>query len=355
MKKLIIHIGSHKTGTTSIQRSLYASSAELEQEGVCLFRKSVKGGLTKSGNAGAWFLFDAGSDKNFMSFKPGFAKALSSDCDTVIVSAESFSWFFDKNKLVKFKRQLDRYFDEIIIIAYIRRQDKHIVSHHQQGAQPSGRLARNFYGSSPVPIPEYQDKFDLYLDYNYRMGLWGDVFGDNNVYIRPFERNELVGGDVVSDFRFVSGIETQIPCLNENISLGFDLTKVGHLVFQSNLDYFAYSQVERGLSNEGKLLPARKDAEEFYKYYRDSNRLLNNRFGISSNRFIFDDDFSSYPEAAVSEWTEKTANEAILNILKSVVVEKRDIDTLKRVALKLKDDFPDEYLALCELINKFPG
>lgn len=317
-KTLYLHIGNHKTGTSSIQRAMCARKKELNQEGITYFSRFRGRAERKSINR--WVHCQGGGGELRASIRDGLVQRLARAGDRVVASAESFSWIFSAAEISDFYTALARHFDEIKILAYIRRQDKQIISHHQQGAKGPRTDAARFYGNDCVAIPEYQPHFDLYLDYATRLGKWADAFGDENMQIRVYERSELYRGDAVADFFRMIGSDAQPPEIFVNESNGLLKTKMGHLLNQvlggesEALRQYLLSQLEDSLP---KMQPARGDAAEFCSRYEDSNIRLNERFGISPNPKIFDDDFLMYPQEGQEKWTEESASLAIGELLRA--------------------------------------
>lgn len=91
MKKLIVHVGPHKTGTTSIQGTLFANRDRLLKDRI-LYPLSIKNAIfpqqhseiafaVKKGNSQLWKGFFQKMDQNLHGF----------EIDTVIISGEEFS------------------------------------------------------------------------------------------------------------------------------------------------------------------------------------------------------------------------------------------------------------------------
>lgn len=340
MKKILhLHIGNHKTGTSSIQRAMRARVMELEREGISYFSRYLNRRNRKSINR--WITLQ-GSGSNLCGvIRPGLVRRLASvRSDRVVASAESFSWLFSQEDIELFSRELSSYFEEVKIICYIRRQDRQLLSLHQQGATGSNTDIARFFGSESTALPAHQPYFDHYLDYSDRLGKWADAFGDKNILIRVYEEDKLYRGDAVADFFHVIGADTPPPEMFVNESRGLEKAKVGHLINQLGLDHREELRrfVLHCLSDSSeKMLPARAEAEAFYEHYRQSNIRLNERFHIGDTPALFDDDFSVYPEEANELWTEKSANLAIgelLQALAALPVSERSFRALAKARQK---------------------
>src|SRR5690554_1086866 len=101
MKKLIVHIGTHKTASTFIQKGLSENYEKLLGYG-CLYPKSGRIGQGSHHN----LQFEITGDKRFKSERGGWeelrAEIRSSRCDTVLLSCEAFSTLQGVNLIPEF-------------------------------------------------------------------------------------------------------------------------------------------------------------------------------------------------------------------------------------------------------------
>jgi hypothetical protein len=345
MRTLFLHIGSHKTGTTAIQNALFSNRENIAQSGVKVFNRGLNGHALPHANGTDWIPL------NYKIRNGHPSKILASlidtkllfkylaDCDRdVIFSAESLSWLDSADEIHELKEEAQKYFDRVIIIVYVRRQDRQVISHHNQGSKYKFTPASIYYGSSNRSIPINEDNYYEYLDYNRKITLWADAFGDENIRVRVFERDFLFGNDVVEDFFNLIGIPYDNKEGDTNLSTGFEAAKIGHLV-NEHLCLKMGRMIKRSSDHRGKLMPSRAAAESFYSIYAESNRKLNQRFNISPLIDIFNGDFSDYPTEAQDLWSEDTANQAISNILKTFdrAYGHLTIKKLKAIALLVED------------------
>ena len=359
-RKLIIHIGSHKTGTTSIQQSLFLNRNALERHGFTLFNRGPDGVDRPSGNALTWIKFRLSKQFRVQGkIHNGLVPALAAAGENVIVSAETFSWVFNPAYIKAFEAQLRKHFDEIIIVSYLRRQDLQAVSQYQQSSKPGAIVASRFYGAGCTALPLYQPHFNAYLDYHQRLGYWGDTFGDNNLLLRIFQGDQLKHSDVVEDFYDTIGITREIDSGERNLSSGFERTKVGHLMSNTEYPVHLWKRVESHLDSSGKMLPARDEAEAFYQHFRASNENLRLRFFPDREQAVFSEDFAKYPQIATDRWTEDSANRAIGNLLNALEditsIEVGDLNVLSDCALALEDHKPELAMELKNVRDRLTG
>lgn len=315
MKKLYLHIGSHKTGSTSIQFYLYKNKAQLNRFGYRYYSCSPVGEIRKSCNP--WvsitdeLRFKGAKVKN----KYNLADRLGQVDGNVILSAEHFSWIFDYNEINKLHSVLSELFDKIYIVVYIRRQDALAVSHLQQASKATNAPARKFYGDLTQALPEYKPYLDQYLDYNNKIGMWGDAFGDDNIIVRDFARDSLFKGDVVDDFLNILGM-SKISKINVNESMGAKSLVANRLFNELGVNKGRKEVLDILIKNDkAKMLPSKHAAKKFYENYKESNRLLNSRFNVSKTSYLFSEDFTMYPEGSEADLSE----EILRNLLKEAM------------------------------------
>lgn len=327
MKRLYLHIGSHKTGSTSIQEALFQAQEVLGENGFSYFAESPHGGPSSRGKTAGWIKIPA----DFASTSPTREKATIYSLgtlvekinglpnDNVVMSVENFSWIVEREEIEKLHNELVRFFD-VRVIAYIRRQDELAISHHQEGSKYPDRPAAKYYGGDNKALPSNPNHYYDYLDFNKKFSNWADVFGKDRVVLRVFDRELLQNGDVVQDFLSLIGLGSlDLSYAETNISNGFERTKIGHLLNNSRLPEEIQQAIRAGANNDGKSLPSQSMAREFYEKYIDSNIELNRAFGLSSrHEDIFGQDFSAYPKDRQDLWTEDSANRAINTIFESL-------------------------------------
>ena len=243
------------------------------------------------------------------------------------------------------------YFDEIRIVSYLRRQDRHAVSHHQEGARPNRRAEGDLWGHAPDALPDYSPTHDLYLDYDRRLGLWADVFGQDKLDLRVYDRRRLKDGDIVADFLTLIGLDTSDVASvgDKNVSLGAAQTKVGHLMNAARVRPSVADVILSQIDAKGRLLPSQVQARAYLERYRDSNRRLNARFRISDLPDLFEDDFDDYPLDDQDNWTEDSANVALQAVLSqsnelATTMTALSADDLRDAAAALKYRSPEAAL-----------
>jgi hypothetical protein len=321
MKNLILHIGNHKTGTTSIQKALFKYRDSLIEEQLYPFFEK-KNGESCFSNLGSYFInntgIDCGFEKQGAYVTERFYEDLADFSElnkTIIVSSEEFSFITDTNLLSLFKENIYKIFDKVTILVYLRRQDKQALSHHQQSARAPG--AANFiYGNTPKALPDLSPNLDLYLNYFERIGMWGDAFGDSNLIIKNFDKNSLKFGSVVKDFFNEISSSIDVENIIDNSSLGKTLTKIKHLAIQVGYSRMESIELHKLISDSSeKMTPSLSEARIFLNHYSYSNKKMFKRFNLP---YDFFEDSIVYPDNGNSLWNEEEVNGVLRELLKAL-------------------------------------
>lgn len=255
MKKALIHIGSGKTGTSSIQSALakISSSNEISfsyplihgnghQSIEVLFKdyKRISRGLkTKFERSGGYEEFKDSFDRCL----GGYAKK-----SDLLLSSE-FMFNFKLEEIVRLKSYLeDKGFDTFKILVYLRSPSSYYMSYVQQKI----KAAYN------IPSP-----FVFKLGYSKAIGNWHKVFGEN-VCVKEFDRTQMVKGNVLEDFSvivndfFGENILLEANASNESVS------SEGMVVLQEFRRMFFQNREDRFAKESTLLLKRIQEIEEDY-------------------------------------------------------------------------------------------
>lgn len=235
--KLVCHIGTPKTASTHLQNTLAANPAWMARHGM-----AYGDVLAPDPNHITLFYacsstlhdfvraFGLNSQGDITAFRDRLAAHLDSwlaglpeSTQTVILSSENLSAnLFDIEGITRLHDLLSPRFDEIEIAVYLRRQDDAILSmyseHMRRGFRGHGFelfVERCLTTMKPTP----------YLYYRKMLQNWIEVWGQDRLRLRRFERGDFPGGDIVADFASLALGETPemeglTPSDRENASLG---------------------------------------------------------------------------------------------------------------------------------------
>lgn len=199
-KKLILHIGFHKTGSSAIQSHFFSHQKELLNIGWSLFCTRPDGSLSPRGNANIWMDFSGEAADFTAKLNPGIYTLLKKQTTHTILSIEELGWLYRAEDIQDIYNNLSKIFSEITVVCYIRRQDEHLLSHYQQGFKSPHSSAKAFYGDRLCVIPDHQDYYQRYLDYSAKLDNWAVAFGKENIQVRIFSKESLFKADTVQDF-----------------------------------------------------------------------------------------------------------------------------------------------------------
>jgi hypothetical protein len=193
---IYIHIGTHKTGTSAIQRFLALNKEILERRGFLFPQQSRRAYYRHTDNG--CFIAHA----NHRSFQK-LARLSHAKEKNIILSSETFSLLENVSELKPLLADCP-----VKIICYLRRQDNYIQSMYNQSVKGGG-----FYQD----IEAYHSDN---LDYYEMLENWSEVFGKNNIIARVYEKEQLVNQDLIDDFLHTLGLalteEYRIPAKNPN-------------------------------------------------------------------------------------------------------------------------------------------
>jgi hypothetical protein len=312
VRRAILHIGTEKTGTTTLQTFLAANRDGLLRHGFQY--PSFCGELNHTGLA-AYALDDSADDPirapfgyagaaGIGAFRAGIERAarsdLSSGRDAIFCSEHCHSRLRTRDEVARLHGFLGEFFGDIRLCIYLRRQDRVALSLYttllKSGRVPAGLL------------PEASAE-DPYFNYDRSLSLWESVFGQENIVVRLFDRAELIGGSVVSDFLASWDIGeardfVTVPDQNESLdpSAQAFLRYVNpHLtapegVAPERVRGSLVTLLQRLHPGRG-VRPRREDAQAFYARFRESNERVRLRYFPERAR-LFDDGFDDYPEEA---------------------------------------------------------
>jgi len=205
-----LHIGTEKTGTTSIQNFLSKNRSRLEQQGI-LYPSSPG---NQNHTALAVYALRAGKQDGIRRSSgvsspeqvPRFRERLSSELDQEIAASDAATIIFSNEHLSsrllteaeieRVKKLCDKYAERTKVIVYLRNQVDFLVSSFGTTIKSGG--TRKF----PFPLTRRRIRT---MDYLTLLDPWQKIFGRENMIVRRFERDHFVEGDLLSDFA------TQIP------------------------------------------------------------------------------------------------------------------------------------------------
>lgn len=205
--KLVLHIGTEKTGSTSLQRWAWDNGARLADQGIHVSRRL--GGpphqklhcwaLGQFGGDDALARIGVHSDADYQAFRAGFPGELAAEirlardagCHTVLMSSEfCHSRLVRPEQVRRLRDLLQPHFDEIDVLCCLRPQIDLAVSLMSTAA----RIGFNLSGS-------YLDRVApeaAYYDYAAMVRRWSDAFGGTAVSLIAYRRHPDIIADLIA-------------------------------------------------------------------------------------------------------------------------------------------------------------
>ncbi len=241
--KVIVHIGSEKTGSTSIQSFLELNREILLQEGVYFpvsigdynhvklvthcednsFQKRIYQlvGVRNKEEKAVW------SQQLVASFSREIAE-MPASVNTVVITSELFQTNLSKTEEVEvLKKLLQEHFADIKIVVYLRRQVDAAISLYSTHLRGGGTHDAPLKGNAGIQ-----------WRYNYKkmLDIWKSVFGKTNVIARIYEKDKLLDGNVVKDFCHHLGVADHWQKFEQPAPQNTSLSVLGqYLLYHANL------------------------------------------------------------------------------------------------------------------------
>ena len=208
---LYLHIGTEKTGTTSIQRFLANNREALARNGILYPRTpgpanhlALATYANKRRGGELWRKMEIATRADYQDFRAKLKCDLAAEFEScpvpkTIMSNEHCSSRLKSVEEIEDLRQfLAAFFDDIHILVYLRRQDDFVVSTYSTGIKTGH--------TEPLTMPNDAQIARRY-DYWELLSRWAQVFGKDKIICRKFEKGSLIDNDVVKDALHVLKVE----------------------------------------------------------------------------------------------------------------------------------------------------
>lgn len=312
---LFLHIGTEKTGTTTLQAFLHHNARRLSELSFWYPNDQETSYFQHRAHfpiAGSLLSYepDFVSPKKHLRRRdavPDFLRD-ARECATsrAILSCEHFSSrVHEISTLAEFRNELSTVFDTIKIVCYIRAQPDLALSAYSSNVQ-GGRRERL--------SPDEVNPDNAYYNFVSMLDLWTSVFGHENLIVREFDREKLTNGDICCDFCNVLDIpfETLERVNDENRAIGASKLE---MIRQLNRYFPTYQEdVEgwRAAERLRKIITAHIDARDdpemklgrrerllILEKFRQHNEILNRKYmqGTLSESWFFALSYDSEDES----------------------------------------------------------
>ncbi len=360
-RKAILHIGTAKTGSTTIQRLLATNRDALVADGFAYprapgrnnhMRLAICGAEPRQAMRMARVLGEKGDvadllEKLHRDLDAEMA-ALPAAVHTVIFSNEHcYAKINSPEAAERVRAFLSPWFDSFRVLVYLRRQDEFAVSRYttrlraggfEVAVLPSANAEFNADDDDEDMADDLEAEGDLptgpsqpisrMLDWSAMLDTWAAAFGKGALQPRIFDRREFVGNDLVLDFLHCCGLPDRYAkdARSHNASMRPEaqefLRRYNELRHNLAVSTGAKagkvpSAVKVVLARDysgGGRLPLRSDAEAFMARFEDANERLRALYFPDRAR-VFSADFSKYPTMPEPLPTDAAVLEVAMHII----------------------------------------
>ena len=223
MKNIILHIGMHKTGSSSIQAALngfddgnskYADLG-VENHSIPFYTAFSKHYLNYHIWTRRGFTKSTIQEKREYYFNKIVKTLQQNTHNSLIFSGEDISYLLE-DEIIVIRNLLKKYSDEVYVYAYFR----HPVNFVQSA---TAQLIKD--GNNKLHQLRYKNLFEKFIN----------VFGESYVKLRFYDKKMLIDGDVTKDF--FGWLEASLPksvTKSENVSPSTAAIKCIYLLNKSN-------------------------------------------------------------------------------------------------------------------------
>jgi len=377
--RCVLHIGTEKTATTTIQNWLYENEENLSSGGVALTRTADVNNNYKLASYFSGALDDLvfmhgirtadERDRFYENFEAELSaelRAKSQNHHTILFTSEHLqSRMVEASHIQKLKTFLDQFFDEYTIACYFREQSEMRKSIY------STQLRIDYSGK----IESFSRKIetdDHYYNFLSMFEKWESVFGLKSLKPRIFERDKLKNGDIRHDFIATACPEFDAQKLtyearHANEALSNDTAELFSAINSVRPHYVGRFEdpLPKTLKNivlKSDIFDHQKpisdpDQKQFYDQFNESNIAFFERY--------FDQKTNLFKQPKAYAETKSTANYSIAQFAQFIIeiiensrltlIKKHEINTLRDVVFRLKDAKQisnDEALTLLQLAHR---
>lgn len=348
MKTLYLHIGTSKTGTTTIQTYCGINREQLKSKGV-LFPIMPYHYDRITENRNGHFLYamiyengvrNKEKEKQVLKQELDYIVDCFKDYDNVLLSEESIWWATATRrkglwKYLQEHSQQNNY--QVKIIVYLRRQDQFMMSRYNQIIKTdTGGGTQRFYEY----FKDMNGKYKCVMNYRQRLDYMAKFFPKENIVVKRFDRSYFYNGDLNADFLHILGVEidgtfAELP-KDENLGISVQSGELKRVLNRLGTMTFAENQKLLQMLNECEvLLPKREVSimttehiEKFMKKFIDDNESIAVDY-IGDGKPMFNYDYKQKP---VWSYEDKNYHEEV------ILFFAKSIDSVYKENIQLKKE-----------------
>lgn len=229
-------------------------------------------------------------------------------CHTIILTNEHcHSRLLAPEEVQNLKDFLDQFCETVRVVVYLRPQ--HEVAMSQYGMfLANGAYDIDMFPPLPPPAGYAKQVYTSrsYFDYASMMDRWAKVFGEDAIQPRIYSSAGLKGGDIVSDFIADLGLMNRpamaAPRRNTNVTAHAQAFFVAFYRAFDRQDKAGSSRLRERIRNAvlarfpgSGTTPSRPQVRAFLDQFEEGNELIRQRW-FPQSKVLFDVDLERYPE-----------------------------------------------------------
>ncbi|RLL71301.1 hypothetical protein [Paenirhodobacter hankyongi] len=209
--KLVCHIGTPKTGSTYLQGTFQQNRDWFLERGIIYpdLLSPLANHITLFYAAATYLdpsavAYGLHSMEEVAAFRARLVEHIRAQIDaapphahTMLFSSENLTGNLGRHDVLNLAEMLRPLFDEVEIVIYLRRQDDAVLSMY-------GEFMRRGYNNQTFDAflqgATARPAVPHFLQYRVLLEFWLEAFGKDAIRVLLFDRAQMVGGDVLTDF-----------------------------------------------------------------------------------------------------------------------------------------------------------
>jgi hypothetical protein len=324
-KRIVIHIGAEKTGSTTIQNFLFLNRYILKDAGIYFAQSPGKKNhsmipklLTSAVNNVEQGKVNDFREKKIIEIKTKILKEIYSEavgCHTLIISSEHFHSKIKTQQEISRLKEILPDSDKVEILFYIRRQDRVCLSLYSTKVGAGSTKDFKFPSVNRNRLP-YR------YDYNAAYELWSNSFGVGSVKVNIFDNIVQHKNGLLKHLCAYLGINEDSHTITgevENRSLdvnGLYLMKMVNRMGIGRTEFIKIRRIILSNFTQGeKFRPLKDEAVNFQQKFHFSNAELSRKILNHPLEDIFDNNYEYYIDKDLGVGQDKNFDLIIKNIL----------------------------------------
>jgi hypothetical protein len=332
-RRLVLHIGFYKTGSTALQDQLAHVRPVLERKGILYPRAGtpMPGNSSHSGLAlqelhrvGSHVPYWYRNSPEFSAFKDGRAPAArdalaaevaASDAETIVVSSEELVRFGSSEgvPVEQAKGMIQALaVDHVTVVCYVRRADRYLESWYNQLVKLAVPIPRLSVSMTTAPGADHLYFGTEHTDFDRMIDYWAVQVGCDELVVRDYDR--LHNGAIFDDFSVAVGLpaidNVDVPATRPNPRIDNNFIEYVRVwsLFRPRENHEALHRVLAEMA-EQRHLPERFDVyvldaaarRHLHSYATAVNERLGRLVGRNAGYFADLDEMLTVPTDAVSD------------------------------------------------------